>query len=535
MKTLFTDITRTVVIGAVVGMSSVAGWSGSAGAQEVSQQVDVERFRMTADHSGILNTEWGQVPAHLDWNLGVWFGAADDPLTVYRVDSDSRERLGSLVNHRVAGTLMGSIGLWNRLELGLEVPLVLSQGQDSITELMTSELRPTGFGDIRVSPKVQVLAKSGWYLAFTPGFTLPTGRSDDYRGTGGISLLPEFIVSKAAGDWRGSVNLGYRTRERIDLPQLVVDDEWVAHAGIGYSLARRGLPAELDVTISAATSAAAPMKSFNTDHLEVATGVTYHLPGSLVATAGAGIGLQEGYGTPDWRIVGAIRWSHRQNDPDHDGLTGDADLCPRQAETVNSFEDMDGCPDALPDRDGDGILDPMDECPAEAEDMDHVADEDGCPDPDNDSDGVLDVEDNCPDEPGTEDYFGCAEPQSAKITGGKIELLDSVYFDTNRDVIQERSHDMLRNVAAVIAAHQEIGMVYIEGHTDSDGGDAFNMDLSQRRADAVRAFLVAQGVNPDILAGEGFGETQPIADNGTAEGRAKNRRVEFRLETTTMQ
>ncbi len=250
-------------------------------------------------------------------------------------------------------------------------------------------------------------------------------------------------------------------------------------------------------------------------------------------------------------------------DNDGDGILDTADACINEPETVNGVDDEDGCPDEVGDQDGDGIRDDVDECPTEAEDRDEFEDEDGCPDPDNDGDGVLDTADgcvmepgpvenrgcpdsdrdgdtvvdrvdNCPDEPGPVDNHGCEEQQQVVIQEGRLEILDHVYFRTNRDVIQSRSHALLLNVARVLNAHPEIAHVQVEGHTDARGRHDYNVDLSQRRAEAVVRFLVRRGdVDESRLTARGFGPDRPVVENAsTPEEHAQNRRVEFNIPRT---
>ena len=253
-------------------------------------------------------------------------------------------------------------------------------------------------------------------------------------------------------------------------------------------------------------------------------------------------------------------------DNDKDGIEDTKDMCPMQAEDVDSFEDTDGCPD--PDNDNDGLLDGDDKCPAKAEDKDGFEDADGCPDPDNDADGVEDVKDLCPfeaeDKDGFEDEDGCPEldndqdgvPDSADacpmepetINGvkdddgcpdkgkvlvvlqtDKIEIKDKVYFETGSAVIKRKSFSLLRQIAQVLKGHNEIEEVVVEGYTDSRGNDKRNLELSQNRADAVKTFLINQGIEEKRLVAVGFGEDRPIASNKTRKGRNANRRVEFRI------
>ncbi|MCY1036470.1 OmpA family protein [Corallococcus sp. BB11-1] len=107
--------------------------------------------------------------------------------------------------------------------------------------------------------------------------------------------------------------------------------------------------------------------------------------------------------------------------------------------------------------------------------------------------------------------------------------MESVFFENNQAVIQKRSNPVLDKVAAILVSHPEIAKIRVEGHTDNTGKADYNLDLSQRRAEAVVDYLVAKGVERGRLEAQGFGPNQPIADNAKADGRAKNRRVEFKI------
>ena len=220
-------------------------------------------------------------------------------------------------------------------------------------------------------------------------------------------------------------------------------------------------------------------------------------------------------------------------DNDKDGILDVADTCPNEPEDKDGFEDTDGCPD--PDNDKDGLLDVNDKCPNDPEDKDGFEDTDGCPDPDNDKDGILDVNDKCPNEPetvnGVDDTDGCPDGGSkVRIVGDRIEIMEIVHFDFAKSTIQKVSFDLLNQVAAVISNHPEISKIRVEGHTDSKGNDAFNLKLSQGRANAVRQYLVKQGIEGGRLTAVGYGETRPVESNTDDAGRAKNRRVEFMIE-----
>jgi OmpA-OmpF porin, OOP family len=212
-------------------------------------------------------------------------------------------------------------------------------------------------------------------------------------------------------------------------------------------------------------------------------------------------------------------------DNDADGIPDKTDKCPNDPEDKDGFQDADGCPD--PDNDADGIPDKADKCPNEAEDKDGFEDADGCPDPDNDKDGVLDAADKCPNDPGPADNAGCPKKyEHIVVTQEKIELKQKIFFDTNKATIQPRSFSLLDEIAQVLRSRPTM-TVRIEGHTDSRGRRAHNMQLSTARAESVRQHLVGLGIDPSRMQAQGYGPDQPIETNKTAAGREKNRRVEF--------
>jgi OOP family OmpA-OmpF porin len=140
--------------------------------------------------------------------------------------------------------------------------------------------------------------------------------------------------------------------------------------------------------------------------------------------------------------------------------------------------------------------------------------------PDGDNDGVGDAGDLCPDsaEGVAVDALGCAE--TARI------VLRGVNFKTDSDELTPESLSILDGVSSTLSANPQI-RVMVAGHTDSDGDDAYNKDLSQRRAQSVVDYLISQGVEGNNMIAKGFGEEQPVADNDTPEGKAANRRVEL--------
>jgi outer membrane protein OmpA-like peptidoglycan-associated protein len=207
-------------------------------------------------------------------------------------------------------------------------------------------------------------------------------------------------------------------------------------------------------------------------------------------------------------------------DTDGDGVHDGIDQCPGTPR--GAIVDEVGCP---LDGDEDGVPDGIDECP-DTPPFAHV-DERGCP-LDSDEDGVYDGIDRCPQTPlGTAvDEFGC--PLALPLFEARTQLvLDGVFFELNSTQLTLNSAEILDGVAASMLAWPE-ARVEVGGFTDTSGNAAYNMDLSRRRAESVRSYLIGQGVPPEQVTAHGYGEALPIADNSTREGRVRNRRVELK-------
>ena len=197
-------------------------------------------------------------------------------------------------------------------------------------------------------------------------------------------------------------------------------------------------------------------------------------------------------------------------DRDKDGIADNDDDCPDLAGVV----EKKGCPLEEKDSDGDGVKDSKDKCPTVKGTVN------GCPD--RDGDGIADNVDECPDVAGIALLNGCALSKADLETIKKAS--EKIYFNTGSAVINPESLVELDGLAKILMDHPEVE-ASIEGHTDSQGNDASNLKLSKARAKAVKDYLVSKGVAADHLSSEGYGETKPIADNATAEGRGQNRRV----------
>jgi outer membrane protein OmpA-like peptidoglycan-associated protein len=194
------------------------------------------------------------------------------------------------------------------------------------------------------------------------------------------------------------------------------------------------------------------------------------------------------------------------SDLDGDRIADAVDQCPNDRETVNNFEDTDGCPEE--DSDGDKLWDSDDKCPGGPEDADGFEDADGCPDPDNDADGVDDIADQCPREGevrnGFQDTDGCPDAIPVDVTKA-FTLVATMKFEANRARVTEAGRATLRKVLATLDSYPDLKIV-VTGHPDKSGNE-----LAQKRADAVKWYLVDQGAVPtQIETNVGDVARQPV-------------------------
>ena len=274
--------------------------------------------------------------------------------------------------------------------------------------------------------------------------------------------------------------------------------------------------------------------SFN--HLQHIIGLSYNF----------GAGDTDKDGVPDQKDlcpdIPGIKEFEGCPDTDGDGIPDSKDNCPEEAGT----EALQGCPDS----DGDGIADADDACP----DKPGTADMNGCPDSDNDgvadnedrcpdvagdpanggcpwgdadNDGVADNVDNCPNEAGSTSNNGCPEKM---IPTALVDFINSekakILFSASNSNIKNLYTENLGELVSLLVQYSEVSIT-IEGHASSDGSESYNQALSERRANAVKAYLVGKGIDASRLQTVGYGESRPVDSNDTVNGRKNNRRAQI--------
>lgn len=509
-------------------------------------------------------------------------GYALNPLrgsTVARNESID-DRIENLIRHQVMTYLNVGIEIGGRasIEAALPVAWVQSGGDIPIP------------GSPPPSPSIlPVDTGTALYDASLSGrFVLYGGPQDDFRAAvGGMFFIPSGNFSRGGSDDRTTLYL-YAAAEHEIGPVLLVGNlgpHFRPLRGIGGADSRLDLGTELRVNAAAFLDLFERLRvgaelngMIGLDENERgdstfldAPSTPFELLGSgklwlgtksqTYLRAAAGTRLTNGYGAPDLRVMVSIgHWllledfmpkdqtrvrgepdfaterPGEDTDRDGDGYPDDIDLCPDLREDGKQPRPSDGCP-VTSDRDGDGIVDLQDACPDAAEDKDGIQDSDGCPERDVDGDGTPDERDACPFEPGVEQgdpkRNGC--PRQAPETrrhvvedAGELKLLSPVLFESGTAEIKPTSYPVLDEVVQVMVERPTI-RIAVHGHTDNTGSAALNLQLSQDRAQAVVAYLSEKGIALDRLTYRGFGMEKPIAPNATEEGRAKNRRVEFKI------
>jgi outer membrane protein OmpA-like peptidoglycan-associated protein len=421
------------------------------------------------------------------------------------------ERLGSLIEDRLDLHLLAAYGLLNGIEVAVDVPFTPWQASDfgrlnAASGLAIAGPSSYGLGDVRGLLRGRVLGgpQSRVGLALIGEVRAPSGDDQAFLGERGWLLAPRAVLDVAITTrTRMALELGYRYRSQAGrFLNLYMGDELTAALAGARALPNLGrLAPTAYVEVLTATPARAPFTVDSSDALKTAlealVGVraTQGPHWQYLLGLGRGFAVHGGVGREDLRVFASVGWRG---------------FVPPSRNPVR-------------DRDGDGVPDVDDHCP----DDPGPAVYDGCPD--RDGDEIPDIEDKCPLEPGPAANDGCPTRNLVQMQKGAINVLGNITFDTNKDTLKPESFPVLDAVVVLLKEHSEIKRLRVEGHTDSQGSMALNMDLSRRRALTVLHYLISKGIDPARLESEGYGPTRPEAPNTTVLGRAKNRRVDFTI------
>lgn len=349
---------------------------------------------------------------------------------------------------------------------------------------------------------------------------LPTGNEFSWGGDQGVSGHVGIGAEYDAKAFAVVMNAGYQIRPAAELNQFKLNDELTYGVGAFVPLAdgRFRVGGEVFGSFGLLDETAGDVDNVPLEWMAEGRMNLGEDPRQLYVGLGGGTRITAGY-APDFRAVGVVGGWFPLEDWDVKNDKGFRYKIPA-------------------DSDGDKLADDIDMCPMDKEDHKGSNTDDGCPEllNDADSDGVPDVEDACPKEPGPRNpdpaKNGCPEFIRRMKGSAQIEVLQEVQFAFDRADLLPPAFPILNEVVRLLKVNPDIVLVSIEGHTDDLGSHEHNDELSAARARSVMAYLVRRGITPNRLEAKGFGKRKPIADNQTAEGRQKNRRVEFHIRTS---
>jgi outer membrane protein OmpA-like peptidoglycan-associated protein len=427
--------TLWVLIASITLISPAGAWARATSAT-------ANTFWPALDDTRYFSVYGSQTLQQWQYRTGAYFHYANDPL---EVGLAGVRRFG-VIDHLLVGDFFGSIGFTDWFTAGLSIPVALYEDFNNIAT-GTSE-KTLRMMDVRMDLKFRLLDidrhKIG--IAVIPYMFFPTGSGSRFVGNNSFAGGMKGVLDAALGDRvQLALNLGYMARDRVVILNTEVDDMFTYGLGVSVRAVKNWM--DIIAEVYGSTNVTEFFERESELPLEVDAGFRFNLPKpeGLQITAGGGVGLTFGYGTPDFRAILGVSY-----------------LKPRRVE--------------LPP----------------------------------------------PPPPPVEE----AEVKREKE---KIVITKKVHFEFDKAVIRPISFRILDAVVDIMKQNPDIRKVQVEGHCDAKGSDAYNEKLSQRRANAVRDYLIAHGVEADRLVAIGYGESRPVADNGTAEGRARNRRVEFTI------
>jgi outer membrane protein OmpA-like peptidoglycan-associated protein len=434
---------------------------------------------------------------------------ASSPLVVL----DAAQNATSVISNQLWLEPGVSFALSHRFLLSLDAPLVLVETGDDAGELGPGSA--PALGDLRFGARARLLGDADSALKLAGGVDVwfPTA-AEPWAGDGAFRAKPALTASAESARFRGGVELGFlaRTSERVEsIVPLRTSSALVLGVATGAALDPAGeLFVGPELTLSLGVADGAELFDPRSSSGQALLGARYAPRlAPLVFALALGPGLGQAPGAADFRVLASLSFSPEAPPPppdaDDDRVPDEHDACPSIRGSASEDPLMNGCPELPTDSDGDAIPDTLDACPrtpgpANVERRLH-----GCPPP--------------PPKP----------PPKAELVAEQIVISEQVQFETGTAALKTESDAVLGQVARVLAEHPELEVVEVQGHTDDTGTPELNQRLSDDRARAVVTWLVGHGIEASRLVPKGYGQERPIADNASEEGRAKNRRVEFRV------
>ncbi|MET0287151.1 MAG: OmpA family protein [Polyangiales bacterium] len=354
---------------------------------------------------------------HLRPSFGLTLDYAHKPLVIARGGNDPDS---ALVKHRMQGHVTAALGLGERFELFVRVPVLLVQRGDSQDfGIARSVGSSAAFGTLSLGGSARLLDQGPFQLGASAWLDTPTGRDSSLTGDDGVGVGGLLSASFDSRVIDVAVNLGGRYRPQAEFGSSRIGSGLLW--GVGAYV-----PAGERLTFLGELNGAVEVREVGngasqSTPLELLLGARVPTPFKVLFSGALGLGLTHAIGMPDVRALLQVAYptpgaSSESSDEDGDGIPDDVDQCPARAEDRDGFNDQDGCPEL--DNDKDGVPDTRDQCGDEAEDLDGIDDDDGCPDLDNDKDAIPDDVDQCANAPedrdGFQDEDGCPDADNDK-------------------------------------------------------------------------------------------------------------------------
>ena len=470
----------------VVVLMTIVGSLGSASgvAGQTLPQFDLNQFRpseLTTDGFAVSNAD-GQ--GHLRFGVQVYLDFSRDPMELQVTNGPIPDQRLQLVHSQLTGHLTWSLGLWERLVVFMDLPYTFilgdnlsDEGAAFLDSIGQGLLIPTGrgLGDLYLGARGVLYGTRENVFQLAAQATLTTNTASAARPQ--QNYLGEPNRSPNIGGWfelLGTFNAGEYVRVPFNVGYKTGFRQDVPSLNIGNQL-----------TFGAAVQVLLGQDRFM---------LTVEAFGRSAADSATGFGGRQ---ESPVELLGGFKYLHPKGFAV--GIAGTGGVTSGYGNPDWRLIGMLGY--TMPKKEKVIVVD-------------------------TDGDSIVDVDDAGPVE--TQEP---PEEQRVVIEDSRLEILDKIYFNTDSAQLQRRSHAVLDSVAEVLRAHPEIRIVGVEGHTDWTGPSAYNMRLSQRRAESVVRYLVDEGgVSKDRFIAEGFGETQPLVPNAkTKMTLAQNRRVEFHI------
>ena len=368
-----------------------------------------------------------------------------------------------LVSGRSLMDLVSSIQLGRYVGLAVDIPVLISQQGTAVTD-------QAALGDLRIVPRVDLVRRKRFGLTVLTGLRVPTGSTSQFLGEGGVVFEPRLASQLDLGMVHIGLNVGVRVREEKQYLDLRVGNEVMASAALALT-PRPYITALLEVHGDTAMSSR--FGAAQQSPVEVLLGLNGGAKGVRVGAA-VGVGAVSAYGSPRIRALATLEYRiPTRGEPAAQSRTlAKSAPLPRPAVVVASIEASTS---------------------------------------------------------GQELAAAVSVPPTPDVTieDGQIELADPVFFETNHKSIRHRYRDELSQLAELIRARPELGIICIEGHADATGPAAWNLKLSRARADEIARFLLAHEVPAGRLRTAGYGEARPLDPSPAGRPNPKNRRVHF--------